>query len=450
MPPKLVTDADGWTSKAPRTPKAIGHKLDVCPNSNVNRCKICGHTTTDSNSAHHCKPGCPNCGKDHAADDPDCETRKAADQAVRRAAYLKRLRHRQHTNPEIHVQGETPPAPTHKVVIVREESQSPERNRNRHRSRHRSPSSSRSRRRSRTGPTVQGAIVRNTSIASVKALSGSPSTTREAKPTPKQPAPSQPTKHLPTTTKSPTATPTWADRVAGKGETRGSARTGNLPQHEKDEIHELKRELAFLRKENAEFKALIRNLQQPRESVVEAPTPVAPAVEPAPTTSSNANRAAKRRAAEDPADEPVTMSNFMEALARLRADIAADRAADMTPHTLQLTELHARLQILEGRHAARLEQFDAMIDAKITAALEEFMTRLMPKIESLIDTIITRKLDALLMPQLEIALQPITAQLDVCSSKLKRYDEAELTRSRRQTSAALTTPYPSPNAIQNE
>lgn len=171
-------------------------------------------------------------------------------------------------------------------------------------------------------------------------------------PTPKQPAPSQPTKHLPTTTKSPTATPTWADRVAGKGETRGSARTGNLPQHEKDEIQELKRELAFLRKENAEFKALIRNLQQPRESVVEAPTPVAPAVEPAPTTSSNANRAAKRRAAEDPADEPVTMSNFMEALARLRADIAADRAADMTPHTLQLTELHARLQILEGQHAA--------------------------------------------------------------------------------------------------
>ncbi|XP_049518660.1 uncharacterized protein LOC125943408 [Dermacentor silvarum] len=172
------------------------------------------------------------------------------------------------------------------------------------------------------------------------------------KPTPKQPAPSLPTKHLPTTTESPTATPTSADRVAGKGETRGSARSGNLPQHEKDEIRELKRELVFLRKENAEFKALIRNLQQPRERVVEAPTPAALAVEPAPTTSSNANRAAKRRAAEDPADEPVTMSNFMEALARLRADIAADRAADMTPHTLQLTELHARLQILEGQHEA--------------------------------------------------------------------------------------------------
>ncbi|KAL1474924.1 hypothetical protein MTO96_037661 [Rhipicephalus appendiculatus] len=171
-------------------------------------------------------------------------------------------------------------------------------------------------------------------------------------PTPKQPAPTPPTKHLPTTTKSPTATPTWADRVAGKGETRGYARSGNLPQHENDEIHELKRELALLRKENAEFKALIRNMQQPSERAVETPTPAASAVEPAPTTSSNANRAAKRRAAEDPPDEPVTMSNFMEALARLRADIAADRAADMTPHTLQLTELHARLQILEGQHAA--------------------------------------------------------------------------------------------------
>ncbi|KAH7965733.1 hypothetical protein HPB49_010245 [Dermacentor silvarum] len=55
---------------------AFGHRLDVCPNSNVNRCKICGHTTIDSNSPHDCQPGCPNCGKDHAADDPDCETRK--------------------------------------------------------------------------------------------------------------------------------------------------------------------------------------------------------------------------------------------------------------------------------------------------------------------------------------------------------------------------------------
>ncbi|KAH7969725.1 hypothetical protein HPB52_021693 [Rhipicephalus sanguineus] len=111
-------------------------------------------------------------------------------------------------------------------------------------------------------------------------------------PTPKQPAPSLPTKHLPTTAESPTATPTWADRFAGKGETRGSARTGNLPQHEKDEIQELKHELALLPKENAEFKALIRNLQQPSERVIEAPTPTAPVVEPAPTTSSNASRAA--------------------------------------------------------------------------------------------------------------------------------------------------------------
>ncbi|KAH7968575.1 hypothetical protein HPB52_009832 [Rhipicephalus sanguineus] len=126
-------------------------------------------------------------------------------------------------------------------------------------------------------------------------------------PTPKQPAPSPTTKHLPTTTKSPTATPTWADRVTGKGETRGSARSGNLPPHEKDEIQELKRELALLPKENAEFKALVRNLQQPSERVVEAPTPAAPVVEPATTTSSNASRAAKRRAAEDPPDEPVTM-----------------------------------------------------------------------------------------------------------------------------------------------
>ncbi|KAL3203237.1 hypothetical protein MRX96_042029 [Rhipicephalus microplus] len=88
-------------------------------------------------------------------------------------------------------------------------------------------------------------------------------------------------------------------------------------------------------------------MQQPSERAVETTTPAAPAVEPAFTNSSNANRPAKRRAAEDLPDEPVSMSNFMETLARLRADIAADRVADMTPHTLQLTEVHVRLQILE-------------------------------------------------------------------------------------------------------
>ncbi|KAL3203879.1 hypothetical protein MRX96_041652 [Rhipicephalus microplus] len=89
-------------------------------------------------------------------------------------------------------------------------------------------------------------------------------------------------------------------------------------------------------------------MQQPSERAVETPTPAVPAVERASTTSSNANRAAKRPEADNPPDEPVTIpNNSMEALARLRADIAADHVADMTPHTLQLTELHARLQILE-------------------------------------------------------------------------------------------------------
>ncbi|KAL3201374.1 hypothetical protein MRX96_042925 [Rhipicephalus microplus] len=66
-------------------------------------------------------------------------------------------------------------------------------------------------------------------------------------PTPKQPSPTPPTEHLPTT-KYPTVTPTWADRVTGKGGTRGYAWSGNLPQHKNDEIRELKRELALLRK----------------------------------------------------------------------------------------------------------------------------------------------------------------------------------------------------------
>lgn len=93
-------------------------------------------------------------------------------------------------------------------------------------------------------------------------------------------------------------------------------------------------------------------MQQPSERAVETPMPATAALEPTSTNSWNANCAAKRRAAEDSLDEPVTMSNFMEALARFRADIAEDRVADMTPHTLQLTELHAWLQTLEEQHAA--------------------------------------------------------------------------------------------------
>ncbi|KAH7934424.1 hypothetical protein HPB51_029192 [Rhipicephalus microplus] len=151
---------------------------------------------------------------------------------------------------------------------------------------------------------------------------------------PKQPSPTPPTKHLPNTTKNPTATPTWADRVTGKGETRGYARSGNLSQHENDEIRELKRELALLRKENEEFRALVRNMQQPTERAVETPTPTATAVERASTNSSNANHAAKRRAADDPPDEPVTMSNFKEALGRLGALRALD-GDGRTPHRLR-------------------------------------------------------------------------------------------------------------------
>ncbi|KAL3170432.1 hypothetical protein MRX96_014664 [Rhipicephalus microplus] len=87
------------------------------------------------------------------------------------------------------------------------------------------------------------------------------------------------------------------------------------------EIPEVKREQALLRKEKAEFKALIRNIQEPSERAVETPTPAAPAIDPASTNSSNTNRAAKRHAAEEPPDVLGNKSNFMEALARLRTDI---------------------------------------------------------------------------------------------------------------------------------
>ncbi|KAL3208658.1 hypothetical protein MRX96_038941 [Rhipicephalus microplus] len=116
----------------------------------------------------------------------------------------------------------------------------------------------------------------------------------------------------------------------------------------------MKHELALLREENEEFKALIRNMQQPSGRAVGTLTPSAPAVGPASTNLSSANCAAKRRAAEDPPDEPITMSDFMEALAHLGADIAADRVANMASHTLKLIEPHVRLKILEQQHAAVL------------------------------------------------------------------------------------------------
>lgn len=67
------------------------HVVDGWPRSHLPRFKVCGGDTRDPAISHDCRPGCPNCGKDHAADDPVCETRRHADQALRNAAYLKGL-----------------------------------------------------------------------------------------------------------------------------------------------------------------------------------------------------------------------------------------------------------------------------------------------------------------------------------------------------------------------
>ncbi|KAH7974004.1 hypothetical protein HPB49_008304 [Dermacentor silvarum] len=74
---------------------AIGHRSDVCHDSGKPRCRTCGRTVGDPVDDHDCKPGCPNCGKDHKADDLTCEVRQAADKVVREAAYLKRLQQRE-------------------------------------------------------------------------------------------------------------------------------------------------------------------------------------------------------------------------------------------------------------------------------------------------------------------------------------------------------------------
>ncbi|KAL1435679.1 hypothetical protein MTO96_010973 [Rhipicephalus appendiculatus] len=103
---------------------------------------------------------------------------------------------------------------------------------------------------------------------------GNPVTTKQqqTKPTPKQPVQTQPS-----TSKS-TTQPTWADRVANQGETRGPEQSRQLPQHVTDKMQTLERENAFLRKELTEIKTLLRNMQQQRERAVGEPAPAAPAV----------------------------------------------------------------------------------------------------------------------------------------------------------------------------
>ncbi|KAH7954218.1 hypothetical protein HPB49_016677 [Dermacentor silvarum] len=101
--PSQVIFGGGVYRCVPHRPKApfcstcfaIGHRSDVCRDSGKPRCGTCGRMVGDPLDDHDCKPGCPNCGKDHKADDPTCEVRQAADKAVREAAYLKLLQQRE-------------------------------------------------------------------------------------------------------------------------------------------------------------------------------------------------------------------------------------------------------------------------------------------------------------------------------------------------------------------
>ncbi|KAL1478805.1 hypothetical protein MTO96_052370 [Rhipicephalus appendiculatus] len=135
--------------------------------------------------------------------------------------------------------------------------------------------------------------------------------------------------------------PTWADKVAGKGEIRAPSRSVSLPQPVADKIQFLERENANLRKELTEIKALLQTPQprEPRESTAQ---PAAP-----PTV-----RGAKRRAAPEQADEePLTMSSIMAHMTALLEQFRSDILVELNPIKLQSNELSARLQILEAdRH----------------------------------------------------------------------------------------------------
>ncbi|KAH7979445.1 hypothetical protein HPB49_009430 [Dermacentor silvarum] len=67
-----------------------GHYADVCPDSNRPHCRNCAQITHLAQE-HECMSCCPNCNRDHPADDPDCKVRRTADKAVWQAVYLKKL-----------------------------------------------------------------------------------------------------------------------------------------------------------------------------------------------------------------------------------------------------------------------------------------------------------------------------------------------------------------------
>lgn len=110
--PRTVLYRQGEYRCRPHHPKAqfcttcfaLGHRADVCPRAGTHRCRLCGTQLQSSDQEHICNPGCVNCGKDHPADSPQCETRRKADKAVTHAAYLKRLRIREQADRDLNKQ----------------------------------------------------------------------------------------------------------------------------------------------------------------------------------------------------------------------------------------------------------------------------------------------------------------------------------------------------------
>ncbi|KAL3222840.1 hypothetical protein MRX96_028333 [Rhipicephalus microplus] len=127
---------------------------------------------------------------------------------------------------------------------------------------------------------------------------------------------------------------TWVDKVAGKGETRATARSGSWPQPVAEKIQALERENTFLRKELSDIKALLKTPQpqEQRESNASEP-PIA----------SNPARGAKKRAGPAlEAEEPLTMSSNVAHLTVLVLEqFRTDILFEINPLKLQLTEIIA-------------------------------------------------------------------------------------------------------------
>ncbi|KAL3256542.1 hypothetical protein MRX96_046601 [Rhipicephalus microplus] len=192
-----------------------------------------------------------------------------------------------------------------------------------------------------------------------------PAVADESKPSSKHP-PQQPARFLPRPPKpqgpplgprnpTPTGQPTWADKVACKGEAHAAQRQGHSPQQPDPELAQLKRMYAEQAKEIQSLKQELAKQQAPESregSIISGPVSI---------------RGAKKRAgptlqAEEQSDFDRFTANIYAILEQYRAETTAEYSA-----------FNAKLESMQ-KQLIKLATWPAQMDAR-TKVLEEDLAR---------------------------------------------------------------------------